>query len=441
MSPRSDTRFYRLPELSPGSLVAQYRVIKTLGTGGIGKVYLARHQLLEHLVAIKVHEEFPSDEFIRTAFRRSSSYLCQLRHPHIVTFINYGVDGERAYTVIEWVDGQSLSSIIDTFQTKNGFHLAIEYFEQLLDAVHYAHNCTFLDIDDTQKRGIIHGDIKPENVLVSRGCIKLTDFMVPDVQRFLARRQHVRFSGQPKGPTGIFGTPYYMAPEQLVHGEVSERTDVFSLGVTLFHLLTGRYPYKDPDYSWSRSQRAAFCSRRGKELPTTRLNPYVPEWIDAVIARATQLDESARYQSVAEMKRDFLRHGKRSQDETVVFNTKEVIMGDQTRIEIQQVSGGGGQLYIGKFNNVISTLEGAGQGKLVSAISAIKEAILQSAGLTDVQKQEIIEMLTKFGEETAREKPNHTLLRSLGDGLMSTLKTVPDVAKAIAALVPFLKTL
>lgn len=303
----ADTRFDRLPELPPGSRIAQYTVIKTLGSGGVGRVYLAKHNLLQHHVAIKVHEEIPSEEDIRTAFRRSSSYLCQLKHPNIVTFINYGFEGERAYMAMEFIDGPSLQSIIDTFQSKEGVEQAIRYFEQLLEAVHYAHNCSFKDLDGEEQRGIIHGDIKPENILVSRGSIKLTDFMVPNVQRFLARRQHFRFSGFPIGLTDVFGTPYYMAPEQLVHGEVSQRTDVFSLGVTLFHLLTGRYPYKGPEYLMSKTTPAQYTSGRGKELPASHLNPHVPESIDAFIEKATQLDEAQRYRSVAEMIRDFVR--------------------------------------------------------------------------------------------------------------------------------------
>jgi serine/threonine protein kinase len=438
MDPHTDTGHDRLSELRPGSRIAQYEVVKTLGSGGVGKVYLARHQLLEHLVAIKVHEEIPSDPVIRDAFRRSSSYLCQLRHDHIVTFINYGIEDERSYLVMEWVDGQSLRSMIDSFQTEAGFTLAVDYLMQLLDAVHYSHNCRFLDLDGSEKRGIIHGDIKPENILVSRNRIKLTDFMVPDVQRFLALRHHAAFSGQATTPTGIFGTPYYMSPEQLVQGEVSDRTDVFSLGVTFFHLLTGRYPYKNPEYLLNASTGGRFSSCGGKELSVTRLNPYVPEWVDGVIERATQLNEQDRYQSVAEMRRDVSTHRKKPQAETVIVNMKEVFMGDQTRIEIGEISGTSGQMYLGKFNNVISTLDGAGHSELVSAVSTIKEAVLRSAELSETQKREIIELLTKFTEESGREKPNHTIVKSLGEGVMSVLKAVPDVAKAVAALAPFI---
>jgi serine/threonine-protein kinase len=234
------------PDLKPDDRLNSYKIIRLIGEGGVGKVYLARHIWLNHQVAVKVHNDFPTEKEISIAFFRAASFLSQMRHHNIVSFINFGIEGNRGFIVMEYVDGTPLNHLMDGFQTKNGVYRALQYFEQLLNAVRYAHNCSFLDLDNKVKRGIIHGDIKPQNVLISHSDdVKLTDFMVPDIQRFLAVRQHTLFSeAYAEYPTQAFGTPYYMAPEQAREGKVSELTDVFSLGVTLYHILTKKYPYQ-----------------------------------------------------------------------------------------------------------------------------------------------------------------------------------------------------
>ena len=407
-------RFYSVPEIRPGARISNYRVVRTLGAGGIGRVYLAEHILLHHTVAIKVHEDFPSDREIAMAFHQAASYLSQLKHPNIVSFINYGFEQRRAYMVMEYVEGPSLQSLIDAFQSPNGVQRALDYFGQLLGAMRYAHNCTFLDTDGNYKRGIIHGDIKPANILISGSdTVKVTDFMVPDVQRFLAYRQHLLFSGVPKSPTEAFGTPYYMAPEQVKQGMVSERTDVFSLGVTLYHMLTGKYPYQSFDYVL-----------RDRLAPASSLNPYVPTWVDTLITKATHLAPERRFQTVAEMQREFLLRARATSDKSVLVKVREVIMGDKTKIEVGNISDTSGQIFIGKFNNVIALLVQSGHSQLAAALNDLKDAIMQSTHLSDDQKKEIVEVLNQIGEETAKVKPNRTLLRTLGEGLLATLKAV-----------------
>lgn len=113
-------------------------------------------------------------------------------------------------------------------------------------------------------------------------------------------------------------------------------------------------------------------------------------------------------------------------------------MGDQIRNQIGDISNVSGQLFIGQFNNVIASLKRNGQGELAEALKTLEEAVMASSVLPDDEKQEQVEVINRIGEEAAKPKPNKTLLKALGDGLMTALRTVPDVAKAVTSVAPVL---
>jgi len=387
--------------LKPGTSIGNYILVRRLGIGGIGAVYLARHKLLNQLVAIKVHDFFPEDEDVGRDFRRASNYLSQLDHPHIVHLYDYGFQSGRAYQAMEYIDGSMLNDLIPDQQTRSWIDRCLQYFTQLFSAIRYAHNCQYYDMDGTFKRTIIHGDIKPRNIFISRSSdtVKLTDFMIPDVQAFLGKSFH-----WPEHATEAFGTPGYMSPEQARPGKgrVSQQTDIYSLGITMYVLVTGYLP-------------GFFEIAQG--LNPRKINPHVPHWLDSMIAKATQIEPADRFQSVAEMESILLAN--QNQERTYM------------NINVGNISNVSGQLFIGQFNTVVANLNGHNQTQLVEVLKALKEAVMASQFLSIDKKQEQVDIINQIGQEAAKPDRNKTLLKMLIDGLMTASKVIPDVANVM----------
>ncbi len=370
-------------ELQAGTHIGNYVIGKLLGVGGIGAVYLAQHQFLNQMVAVKVHDFFPADKYVGIAFFRASNYLSQLNHPNIIYLHNYGFESSRAYQIMEYVDGLPLVQVIP-------------------------------------------------NVLLDnhKGIIKLTDFMIPDIQRALGER-NFNFTTM---TSKWFGTPAYMAPEQLA-GNVTQQTDIFSLGVTMYQLLTGHLPYS---VKGIQSENGSEIEQR--EAKPQLINPYMPNWLGEMIAKATKRNPEDRFKTVAEMIRIVVENKDR-ETASLIINVKEWIMGDQINNQIGDISNVSGQLFIGKFNAVIANLNTSGQLELAAALKTLKEFVMASEHLSNEDKQEQVEVINQIGEEAVKPKPNKTLLKVLGEGLMATLRAIPDMAKAVAAAAPILTQL
>ena len=415
--------------LSPGTRVGNYIIDNFLGIGGIGAVYLAHHQLLKQRVAIKMHDFFPSNPYLSEAFLRASNYLSQLHHTNIVRLHDYGFHNGKAYQAMEYIDGTTLGDAIPSWQTKNWIELCLTYLLPLLSALRYAHNCQYLDINGESKRGIIHGDIRPHNVFIIRneGTIKLTDFMIPNPRMFLNQELPDFKYLEDAFRTTSLGTPGYFAPEQ-ASGVVTPRSDIFSLGATIHTALTGYNPYEVYD-----SYDNVFLSPR-------QINPDVPTWLDKLIMKALEKNPSKRFQTIAEMESIFLEN---TGQEKAFFDikVKEWIMGDRVENKIGDISNISGQLFIGKFNDVVANLNATGQNELAEALKVLKESVMASHNLPEDKKQEQVEVINQIGEEAAKPKPNKTILKLLGDGLIDTLKAIPDVAKAATAVAPILSGL
>ena len=426
---------------SQGSNLGNFVLAEKIGTGGIGIVFRAFHRILNYEAAIKIHQHFSENEIIGVAFLQSANYLSQLNHPNIVRLHDYGFSQGHAYMAMEYIDGQTLNKIIPSTQTKEWTRIASEYFTQLLSAVRYAHNCVYLDLAGEQVTGIIHGDIKPQNIFISKNgnSLKLNDFMIPDVQEYLgkeipdfekllapyvkplSRKERARLvKKMDVRLTEAFGTPRYMPPEQW-DGKVSVKTDIFTLGATFYEMLTN-------------------CSPMDlfKGVKPTKVNPFVPKWMEEVIITAMQPDPSARYYSVAEIESTFREHIEKPSKNTINFMIKEMLMGDKIDIKMGDLSNVNGQIFIGKFNEVVANLNNVGQPDFAEALKTLKDAVMVSKHISDENKKEHIEVINQIGEEAAKDKPNKTLLKIMGDGLLSILKGIPDIAKAAAAVIPFL---
>ncbi len=209
-------------------LADRYELEELVGTGGMSSVYRARDTLLERPVALKIlHEHFESDEEFVERFRREARAVARLSHPNIVGVIDRGEAGERQFIVFEYVDGENLKEMID----RTGplpVRRAIELGLDIAQGLSFAH-----------KNGLVHRDVKPQNVLLANGGeVKVTDFGI-------ARSLEVQGVTQ----TGtVLGTSNYIAPEQASGRPVSPQTDVYSLGVVLYELLTGEVPFPGENF-------------------------------------------------------------------------------------------------------------------------------------------------------------------------------------------------
>ena len=208
-----------------GEVVAdRYELEELVGTGGMSSVFKARDSLLERPVALKIlHEHYVTDADYVERFRREARAVAQLAHPNIVTVIDRGEEGGRQFIVFEYVDGENLKQVV----TRAGalpVREAVDLALQIARALGYAHH-----------RGIVHRDVKPQNVILNEeGRAKVTDFGI-------ARSLDVDGVTQ----TGtVLGTSDYIAPEQAQGQPVDEKTDVYSLGVVLYELLTGELPFR-----------------------------------------------------------------------------------------------------------------------------------------------------------------------------------------------------
>ena len=210
--------------MSSKLLLGRYEVIEKIGEGGMSVVYKAKDRLLNRYVAIKIlRPEFIKDEQFVENFRRESQAAAGLSHPNIVNVYDVGKEGNIHFIVMELIEGQSLSHIIEE-KGKIEYQDAISIAKQVASALGLAH-----------RNGIIHRDVKPHNILITPdGTAKLADF---GIARTISRESLA------EGNEKIMGSVHYFSPEQARGVYVDERSDIYSLGIVLFEMLTGKVPF------------------------------------------------------------------------------------------------------------------------------------------------------------------------------------------------------
>jgi beta-lactam-binding protein with PASTA domain/predicted Ser/Thr protein kinase len=256
----------------------RYKVLKKLGSGGMATVYLAEDQELGRRVAIKIlNAKHASDEQFVERFRREASSAAGLSHPNIVQIYDRGKAEGTYYIAMEVIQGRSLKELI-VGRGPSPVPVAVNYGRQILAALRFAH-----------RNGVVHRDIKPHNVLVDdEGRVKVTDFGI------------ARAGASEMTEVGsIIGTAQYLSPEQARGAPVDARSDLYSVGVVLYELLTGEAPYNGET-----PVEIAMKHLSAVPEPPSAKRPEIPPELDAVVLRALAKNPDDRYQSADEMDAD-----------------------------------------------------------------------------------------------------------------------------------------
>lgn len=260
----------------------RYQLLQTIGTGGMAVVYRARDTMLERPVAIKVlREDFSQGQDFRDRFRQEALAAANLSHPNIVTVHDFGLDGDKLFIVMEYIPGTDLKSIIKQ-RGKMQSEEAIPLMIQACAGIGYAH-----------RAGLVHCDVKPQNMLVTPDQrLKVTDF---GIARALATIHPDEQSDI------VWGSPQYFSPEQAAGLAPSPASDVYSLGVILYEMLTGRLPFISSDPSELARQH-----RDSKPIPPRKLAPEIPPALEQILLKVLQKEPAARYRTADQLGRVLL---------------------------------------------------------------------------------------------------------------------------------------
>jgi len=255
----------------------RYEITEIIGVGGMAYVYKAYDTIDDRIVAVKIlKKEYLHNEEFSRRFKNESRAIAILSHANIVRVIDVGFGEELQYIVMEYIDGITLKEYIEqqkTLQWKEVVHFIV----QILHALQHAHD-----------KGIVHQDVKPQNImLLSDGTIKVTDF---GIARFS------RVSATPEQGDKAIGSVHYISPEQARAEITDEKADIYSVGVMMYEMLTGKLPFESDN-----AVSVAIMQMQTEAVPPTKLNPGIPEGLEEITMKAMQKDPLKRYQSAAEM--------------------------------------------------------------------------------------------------------------------------------------------
>ncbi|MFZ5943824.1 MAG: Stk1 family PASTA domain-containing Ser/Thr kinase [Bacillota bacterium] len=259
----------------------RYEILALIGGGGMSLVYQAKDIYLNRIVAVKVlREQFTSDnEFIRR-FRREAQAVASLSHPNIVSIYDVGQDNDVHYLIMEYIKGKTLKEIIDE-QAPLPLNEAVDIVKQICDALEHAH-----------ENAIVHRDIKPHNILITRGGrVKVTDFGIARAAS-TATVTHTR---------GIIGSVHYFSPEQ-AKGEITdEKSDIYSLGIVLYEMVTNKLPFEGES-----PISVALMHIQNEPLPPSQHNKNLPESMEKIILKTINKNPQKRYDTVGRLRVDLM---------------------------------------------------------------------------------------------------------------------------------------
>ena len=272
----------------PRLLGGRYELDGVVGRGGMAEVYRARDIRLDRIVAIKtLRADLARDQIFQARFRREAQSAASLNHPSVVAVYDTGEDMASGlpvpYIVMEYVDGRTVRDLL-----QEGHRLLPERSIEIIDGVLRA-------LDYSHQAGIVHRDIKPGNVMVTRnGDVKVMDF---GIARAMSDAQSTMTQ-----TAQVIGTAQYLSPEQARGERVDSRSDLYSTGCLLYELLTGR-----PPFTGDSPVAIAYQHVRENPVPPSRVDPDVPPWADAIVLKAMAKSPADRYQTAADMRADLQR--------------------------------------------------------------------------------------------------------------------------------------
>ncbi|RNF40644.1 Stk1 family PASTA domain-containing Ser/Thr kinase [Planococcus salinus] len=261
------------------SINGRYKLLKLIGGGGMSNVYLAHDMILDRDVAIKIlRYDFSNEEELRRRFQREALSATSLAHPNIVNIFDVGEEGSLHYLVMEYISGKTLKEYIIE-HSPVAPERAVEIMKQITSALGHAH-----------QNQIVHRDIKPQNILMDEeGNVKITDF---GIAMALSATSYTQTNS-------VLGTVHYLSPEQARGGTANKKSDIYSLGIVMFELLTGRLPFS--------GESAVSIALKHLQTATPSLReivPTLPQSLENVVLKATAKNEQYRYQSANEMEED-----------------------------------------------------------------------------------------------------------------------------------------
>lgn len=298
----------------------RYEILEKIGEGGMATVYKAKCNILKRYVAVKVlREEFTTDEEFIRRFNTEAQAAASLTHPNIVSIFDVGHEENIYYIVMELVQGKTLKEIINedgVLPWKWSINIAI----QVASALETAH-----------KNNIVHRDIKPHNIIITEdGIAKVTDF---GIAKAVSNSTITAF-----GTT--IGSVHYFSPEHARGGYTDAKSDIYSLGVVMYEMLTGRVPF-DADTPVS----IALKHMQEKPVEPIKLNPSIPYAVNKIIMKAMEKEASARYQSATEMLKDLSMALKDPEGEFVKSNAERLqytqripVLGEEPKVDIKKES-------------------------------------------------------------------------------------------------------
>jgi len=263
--------------MSIGKVIGNYKISQEIGHGGMGKVYKAIHLSLERIVAIKmIHPKLLSNNEMVARFYSEARIQAKLNHPNIVTVYDFFEFEDKHYIIMEFVEGESVSNIINhqgAFDVDYGTKIIL----QILEGMSYAH-----------KKNVIHKDIKTSNFILTSTNVQITDFGIAQI---VGDTELASEGG------GVIGTPKYMAPEMILGKKIDHRADIYSLGISFYELITGRVPFTTTGKSDFEVRKAQV--EAPPPLPT-EINPRIPKEIENIILKALSKNTNDRFSSVDE---------------------------------------------------------------------------------------------------------------------------------------------
>jgi len=257
----------------------RYQLEKRLGTGGMSVVFSARDLTLERLVAIKIlRESYSSDPDFRQRFHQEAKAAANLTHPNIVTIHDFGLDAGRLFIVMEYVPGTDLKTMLQA-RGRLPVDETLNLIIQACAGIGYAH-----------RAGLVHCDVKPHNILITPDQrVKVADFGIA--------RALVSIHPDEESEV-VWGSPQYFSPEQAAGKPPSPASDVYSLGVVLYQMLTGRLPF-----TASTSEDLARLHRDIDPTPPRQINPAIPATLEQIILKVLSKEPSARYRTADQLGR------------------------------------------------------------------------------------------------------------------------------------------